>query len=75
MPDRIALPLIALVAASMIALAMVWPQGQGARSPGPFGHRLAAPERAVSVGGRTVGAIRGAEDANDSAEDALRDRH
>jgi hypothetical protein len=26
-----------VLAAGLIALAMVWPQGYGARSPGPFG--------------------------------------
>ena len=40
-PDRIFYPLAALVAAGLIALAMVYPQGQGMRSPAPFGH---APE-------------------------------
>lgn len=38
MPDRLLFPLLGLVAALMIALALVWPQGLGARSPGPFGH-------------------------------------
>lgn len=38
MLDRLALPLIVLTAACVIALAMVWPQGYGARSPAPFGH-------------------------------------
>jgi hypothetical protein len=42
MPDRIVLPVLALIAAGLIALAMVWPQGQGAQSPAPFGHPLAA---------------------------------
>lgn len=41
MPDRIALPLIALTYAGLIALGMVWPQGQGAVSPPPFGQPLA----------------------------------
>ena len=41
MSDGIALTLIALVCAGLIALALVWPQGQGARSPAPFGHALA----------------------------------
>ncbi len=27
-----------LVAVLMVALALIWPQGLGARSPGPFGH-------------------------------------
>jgi hypothetical protein len=44
MPDSLALPAIALVAAALIALAMVWPQGEGARSPAPFGHPLEAVE-------------------------------
>ena len=41
MPDRIALPVLALVAAGLIALALVWPQGEGAPSPASFGHPLA----------------------------------
>jgi hypothetical protein len=41
MRDRIFLPLLALVALGLIALALVWPQGQGAPSPPPFGHPLA----------------------------------
>jgi hypothetical protein len=43
MSDRIFYPLAALIALAMIALALVWPQGTGMRSPGPFGHPLAAP--------------------------------
>ena len=38
MLDRLALPLIALTAIAIVLLAMVWPQGYGARSPAPFGH-------------------------------------
>lgn len=38
MLDRLYLPLLALATAAVIALAMVWPQGLGARSPAPFGH-------------------------------------
>ena len=38
MLDRFFFPLMALAAAMVIALALVWPQGIGARSPGPFGH-------------------------------------
>ena len=37
MLDRFFLPLIALAAAAVIALALVWPQGLGDRSPPPFG--------------------------------------
>jgi hypothetical protein len=38
MLDRFYLPLLGLAAAAAIALAMVWPQGLGDRSPAPFGH-------------------------------------
>ncbi|WP_395674578.1 hypothetical protein [Phenylobacterium sp.] len=38
MIDRLYLPLLGLAAALAIGLAMVWPQGYGARSPAPFGH-------------------------------------
>jgi hypothetical protein len=37
MSDRFFMPLMALLALALIALAMVWPQGYGARSPAPFG--------------------------------------
>jgi hypothetical protein len=37
-PDRIFYPLAALFAGALIVLAMVYPQGEGARSPGLFGH-------------------------------------
>lgn len=38
MLDRFYMPLLALGAAAAIALALVWPQGLGDRSPAPFGH-------------------------------------
>lgn len=37
MPDRVFYPLSALALVLLIALASVYPQGQGARSPKPFG--------------------------------------
>jgi hypothetical protein len=37
MLDRLFMPALVLAAAAAIALSMVWPQGLGARSPGPFG--------------------------------------
>ena len=40
-PDRVFYPLAVLVAAGLIALALVWPQGQGAPSPGAFRQPLA----------------------------------
>jgi hypothetical protein len=45
MLDRLYLPLLGLAAVAVIALSLVWPQGLGARSPGPFGH---APEMQTS---------------------------
>jgi hypothetical protein len=37
MPDRILMPFLALIGLAMIAFSFVWPQGYGARSPGPWG--------------------------------------
>lgn len=37
MPDRVFMPICALIALAMIAFSLVWPQGYGARSPEPFG--------------------------------------
>ncbi|MDB5429472.1 MAG: hypothetical protein JWP35_588 [Caulobacter sp.] len=50
MRDRFLLPLMVLTGLGMIALSMVWPQGQGAPSPAPFTKPLApleAPEAAT----------------------------
>ncbi len=41
MPDRLFFPLLGLIAAGIVALALVWPQGAGRPSPGPLGHPLA----------------------------------
>ena len=43
MSDRVLFPLMGLAAVLMVALALVWPQGVGARSPGVFGHAPARP--------------------------------
>jgi hypothetical protein len=50
MSDRIFYPLAALIALAMIGLALIWPQGTGLRSPGPFGHPLAAPAATQHTG-------------------------
>jgi len=42
MSDRVFYSLAALTAVLLIALAAVYPQGIGKRSPGPFGHETAA---------------------------------
>ena len=70
MNDRVLLSLVAALAVALIALAAVWPQGQGDRSPGPFGHtpiqqtpemkaaiaREAAADQARKHGGAAAGA-------------------
>ena len=43
MSDRVFFSLAALIALAMIALALVWPQGLGAPSPGPLKQPLAQP--------------------------------
>jgi len=65
MNDRVLLSIMAALAVVLISFAAIWPQGYGARSPGPFGHvpiqqtpemkaamaREAAAERARKHGG------------------------
>jgi hypothetical protein len=49
MSDRVFYPLAALVAVLLIALAAVYPQGMGARSPKPFGHVTETQLRAAAA--------------------------
>ncbi len=42
MSDRNFFGLIGAATLLLLALSLVWPQGLGARSPGPFGHVTAA---------------------------------
>ena len=54
MSDGVFFVLAGLAAAAIIALAMVWPQGLGTRSPAPFGHPTATdapPAAAVQLKG------------------------
>ncbi len=44
MNAKIFYPAAALIALLMIALSFVWPQGQGTRSPAPFGHAIEKPD-------------------------------
>jgi len=75
MPDSIAMPVYALVAAGLIALALVWPQGDGAPSPPPFGHPLAPVESPIAKALAPL-ALRGPEAVAKLAEQkALRRRH
>lgn len=47
MSDRVFFALAALAAVALIALALVWPQGLGRPSPGPFGGPLRQPAPAA----------------------------
>jgi len=49
MRDRYFYPLAAVLAVGMVLLALVWPQGQGARSPAPFGHEPQTPAKAAGL--------------------------
>lgn len=49
MRDRFFYPLAIALTVGMIMLAMVWPQGQGARSPAPFGHEPTTPAKAAGL--------------------------
>ena len=42
MSDRVFFSFTALAIAAMLALALVYPQGDGRRSPAPFGHETTA---------------------------------
>jgi hypothetical protein len=62
---RVFLAVLLLIGVAMVALSLVFPQGQGALSPPPFNRPLASPERQVTVSGRPVPQLRG-EDAADA---------
>ncbi len=47
-PDRFFYPLIALLVAALIGLAMEWPQGEGERSWGRLGHQTVAEHDAAA---------------------------
>ncbi len=65
MSQRILLALQLMAGIGLVALALVWPQGQGAVSPAPFGHPLAAVERPVTLNGAPVTTLRGLQAAPD----------
>ena len=56
---RVAISALLLIGIALVALAMVWPQGQGAVSPGPFARPLIAPERMVTIAGQPITTLRG----------------
>lgn len=66
--DRLFFPAVFAIAFGMVALAAVWPQGLGDRSPAPFGHEpvqrtaeaRAAMKRATEASERKLQAARDA---------------
>ena len=51
MLDRLFMPFLGIASLGAVALALVWPQGLGARSPEPFGHAptLQSPEMQAAM--------------------------
>ena len=49
MRDRFFYPLVIALTVGMVLLALVWPQGQGARSPAPFGHEPVTPAKSAGL--------------------------
>ena len=68
MLDRFYLPLLALGAVAAVALALVWPQGLGDRSPEPFGHEpiQRTPERQAAMRREHEAAQRRVEQAREA---------
>jgi hypothetical protein len=71
MLDRLYLPFLGLLSIAVIGLAMVWPQGQGARSPEPFGHtpEQQRPEVRAAMQRENLAAERRAREARDRVRD------
>lgn len=71
MLDRLFLPFLGLLAIGAVALAMVWPQGLGDRSPAPFGHIPA--QRTPSIQAAMQRETEAAQRRLNQARDAVRD--
>ncbi|MBA4793032.1 hypothetical protein [Phenylobacterium sp.] len=69
--DRLFFPLLGLATVLTVALALVWPQGLGARSPGPFGHTpvLQTPEMQAAMKRQTEASQRRIEAAREAVQD------
>jgi len=65
---------LAVIAAAIIALSLVWPQGYGARSPAPFGHPVVVPDY-VKIDARKAGkrkdAVRRIREAQERAKGGI----
>ena len=71
MLDRLYLPMLALAAVAAIALAAVWPQGYGDRSPAPFGSTpiQRTPAMQAAMERETLAAQRRGNQARDTVRD------
>ncbi|PZQ53743.1 MAG: hypothetical protein DI570_23715 [Phenylobacterium zucineum] len=70
MLDRFYLPLLGLAAIAAVALALVWPQGLGDRSPDPFGHEPVL--RSTEMQAKMRRETEAAQKRVDQARDAVR---
>jgi len=72
MLDRLFLPILGAATVLAIGLALVWPQGLGARSPGPFGHTPVqqTPEMKAAMKRQADAAQREVEAARAAVRDA-----
>jgi hypothetical protein len=70
MLDRLYLPFLVLAAIAVVALAMVWPQGLGDRSPAPFGHPPV--QRSAAMQAAMLRETTAAQDKVNQARDAVR---
>jgi hypothetical protein len=68
MLDRFYLPLLGIAAIGAVALALVWPQGLGDRSPAPFGHEpvLRTPEMQARMRRETEAAQKRVDQAREA---------
>jgi len=69
--DRLYLPILGVVAAAVVGLALVWPQGLGERSPPPFGHTpvLRTPQMQAAMRRATEASVRRVERARQTVRD------
>ena len=68
--DRFYLPALGLAALAAVALALVWPQGLGDRSPAPFGHEPV--QRSAEMQARMKRETEAAQRRVDHAREAVR---
>ncbi len=68
MNDRAFYIASAVAAVLIIAFSVVWPQGEGSRSPGPFGHPITEPDYYRMVRERDARRVKEAQQKADQAQ-------